>query len=81
MMRRFCLDNREECTVFDVFIPELSDIVDPDFTNGWLCFECDDQRRRLAPIPDNWERLADRQLSLLWARARREPNTLLGFTP
>lgn len=22
--------------------------------HGWLCFECPDERRRLAPIPEGW---------------------------
>ena len=79
MMRRLCLDTGEECTVFDVLTPELSDIVDPDFKHGLLCFECDDQRRRLAPIPDNWESLTDRELARLWALARREQKSPLGF--
>lgn len=30
---------------------------------GWLCFESQDQKRRLAPIPDDWMRCAERQLA------------------
>lgn len=26
------------------------------FADGWLCFEADDQKRRLAPIPRGWDR-------------------------
>src|SRR5688572_14148093 len=29
------------------------------FQDGWLCFESHDQRRRLAPIPENWEALSE----------------------
>jgi hypothetical protein len=29
--------------------------VAPNFANGWLCFESDDEKRRLAPVPENWE--------------------------
>jgi hypothetical protein len=25
------------------------------FANGWLCFESDNEKRRLAPIPLGWE--------------------------
>ena len=25
------------------------------FANGWLCFECRNAKRRLAPIPQGWE--------------------------
>ena len=27
----------------------------PAYSNGWLCFESADQKRRLAPIPPGWE--------------------------
>ena len=79
MMRRFCLDDGNDCAVFDV-LPELSDFIDPDFARGWLCFERRDERRRLAPIPDNWENLPDRDLSNMWARAQQVPRIQLGST-
>ena len=25
------------------------------YANGWLCFESETEKRRLAPIPDGWE--------------------------
>lgn len=28
--------------------------VRPQFSKGWLAFECADERRRLAPIPAGW---------------------------
>jgi hypothetical protein len=39
------------------------------FQHGWLAFECDMGKRRLSPIPDDWERLDDAGLRHLWARA------------
>jgi hypothetical protein len=36
---------------------------------GWLCFESSVEKRRLGPIPDNWESLDDRQLEELSQRA------------
>lgn len=30
--------------------------------DGWLCFERGVDRRRLTPIPDDWQRCSDRQL-------------------
>jgi hypothetical protein len=33
-----------------------------DFADGWLCFECDNQRRRLARYPKEWDKLSDREL-------------------
>jgi hypothetical protein len=35
------------------------------FRDGWLVFECDAERRRLAPIPDDWEELAEEELERL----------------
>jgi len=36
---------------------------------GWLVFECDKERRRLAPVPDSWESLTDRELEHLCTHA------------
>jgi hypothetical protein len=33
--------------------------------NGWLAFESNDEKRRLAPIPSGWDRLSDRELQNL----------------
>ncbi|HEU5174347.1 MAG TPA: hypothetical protein VFT96_06315 [Gemmatimonadaceae bacterium] len=38
---------------------------------GWLCFESGADRRRLGPIPPDWDRLADRELERLLDRADR----------
>ena len=40
------------------------------FQGGWLCFESHDQRRRLAPIPENWEALSDAALDALCRKAQ-----------
>lgn len=39
------------------------------FTNGWLCFECRDEKRRLAPIPKDWEVCDCSRLEELCAKA------------
>jgi hypothetical protein len=39
------------------------------YANGWLCFESEDEKRRLAPIPPGWERLALEQISALLLQA------------
>lgn len=31
--------------------------------NGWLAFRCGDERRRLAPVPHDWEHDADARLA------------------
>ena len=37
---------------------------------GWLCFECEGERRRLAPIPENWRHCAARDLEKYCRAAR-----------
>ena len=43
------------------------------FRDGWLCFESHDQRRRLAPIPENWEALTESGLLALCRNAEPAP--------
>lgn len=39
-------------------------------SDGWLCFEADDkEKRRLTPIPDDWQQCASEQLEQYCARA------------
>ena len=38
--------------------------------NGWLCFQCGAERRRLTPIPEGWDGLEDSQLRPLFEKAR-----------
>jgi hypothetical protein len=43
--------------------------VSPNYAGGWLTFESETDRRRLAPIPAGWE-VATRELMMHWcARA------------
>ena len=45
--------------------------VSPNYATGWLTFESDAERRRLAPIPPDWD-MASRALMEHWcARALR----------
>ena len=39
------------------------------FREGWLVFESPREKRRLAPIPANWESLSDQALATLCTRA------------
>jgi hypothetical protein len=39
------------------------------YPQGWLCFESGAEKRRLSPIPDDWQTLSDEQLELLFERA------------
>lgn len=38
-------------------------------SEGWLVFKSDDEKRRLAPIPPNWESLRGQELRDLWQKA------------
>lgn len=43
--------------------------VEPEFRGGWLAFQSGAEWRRLAPIPDGWERLPEQELLALLDRA------------
>ena len=43
--------------------------VDPEFRKGWLAFQSGTEWCRLAPIPEGWEALSERDLVTLLARA------------
>jgi hypothetical protein len=40
------------------------------FAAGWLTFECDSEKRRMAPVPEGWEETPDERLLSLLARAQ-----------
>jgi hypothetical protein len=42
-------------------------------TQGWLCFDREDERRRFQPIPTDWHLLPDSELSQLLDQARPAP--------
>lgn len=35
-------------------VPGSANHVHPDYADGWVSFECDSERRRLSPIPEEW---------------------------
>ena len=41
------------------------------FQTGWLCFDSGPEKRRLSPIPDTWQDLADADLQQLADTAER----------
>ena len=42
-----------------------------EFSEGWLCFECEGEKRRLAPVPGGWDQAGpDRLASWLQAAKR-----------
>jgi hypothetical protein len=46
----------------------------PDWKDGWLTFESTGEKRRLAPVPTEWESLPPQRLELLCRMA--QPSTL-----
>jgi hypothetical protein len=45
----------------------------PRLARGWIAFECGDERRRVAPIPDGWSELDEPSLLTLWRGAEELP--------
>ena len=43
----------------------------PEMTEGWLCFESESEKRRLAPIPAGWEERHEGELWMLCSTAVR----------
>lgn len=41
----------------------------PGLEGGWLCFEADEEKRRLNPIPEAWDQLEDPDLQRLLEQA------------
>jgi hypothetical protein len=39
-----------------------------DLADGWLCFDCGTEKRRLAPLPAHWHERTDEDLRF-WLRA------------
>ena len=41
-----------------------------DYADGWLCFQSDKERRRLARYPQDWDRLPDKEVIRLLKTAQ-----------
>jgi len=50
-----------------------SSLKETPFANGWLCFESDGAKRRLAPIPPGWEFATGKVMEELWQQATAVP--------
>ncbi len=57
---------------------KLDGRLDPShpLAHGWLVFKSEDEKRRLAPIPLNWETCRGRELRELWERAQVTPGKM-----
>lgn len=57
-------------------VPRLADLLTslaPDSKEGWLTFESEGEKRRLAPVPAEWESLPPSRLELLCRMAKPAP--------
>lgn len=54
--------------------------VSPSFASGWLTFECSAERRRLSPIPPDWE-LATGNLMGHWCARASHVRAIPGGDP
>jgi hypothetical protein len=66
MTMRNCTDRfGDEWEVFEVFPAHSGrdlNHLPPAFRSGWLCFQSESERRRLAPIPPGWDRWEEGKL-------------------
>jgi hypothetical protein len=51
-------------------LPNILRELPTDLGSGWLAFQSEHERRRIAPIPEHWESLSDVELLALLANAK-----------
>jgi hypothetical protein len=49
-------------------------VLDNGLGSGWLVFESKSEKRRLSPIPADWEKSSESQLRMLCDKAKAVPN-------
>jgi len=42
-----------------------------EYSGGWLCFECEGDKRRLAPVPEGWNEAGPDKLATWLLNAKR----------
>lgn len=47
----------------------------PEFKTGWLLFQSENTKKRLAPYPDDWSLMPAPELEKLCAKARTAPSS------
>lgn len=53
--------------------PVSRSTLSPDYADGWLTFESENDLRRLAPVPAQWEDASDERLDLMCRAAQSMP--------
>jgi hypothetical protein len=74
--REFTDDEGILWRAWDVTSARLGEVATPNafvavLRGGWVVFESRSEKRRLSPIPDRWDSLADHELEELCRRAER----------
>ncbi|HVE79245.1 MAG TPA: hypothetical protein VNA89_10305 [Gemmatimonadaceae bacterium] len=74
--REFTDDEGTRWRAWDVTSASLGEVATPNafvavLRGGWVVFESPAEKRRLSPIPDDWDSLADHELGELCRRAER----------
>ena len=67
--REFTDEGGRKWRVWDTY-PQKPDFVSPGFEDGWLSFEAEGEKRRLAPVPAGWEDATEVHLRVLLRAAR-----------
>ena len=74
MAHRRIVDNQDN--VWDVWevnpsasSPSRRLAVPADLQSGWLAFQCGEERRRIAPLPEAWSEMSDAALVQLMSQA------------
>jgi len=50
--------------------PARAETLEPDWRDGWLTFQADGTRRRLAPVPKGWTEATPERLELMCKAAQ-----------
>ena len=56
-------------------VPARGMLLSPELEHGWLTFESSEERRRLAPVPADWDRASPKELERLCRRAHQVKRT------
>lgn len=59
--------------VWDTVPDSSRRMVQPEYADGWLTFQCEREKRRLVPIPAAWDRATAGEMEALRERAEVVP--------
>ncbi|HEV2149268.1 MAG TPA: hypothetical protein VGR37_17835 [Longimicrobiaceae bacterium] len=59
--REFRDEQGREWRAWDT-IPQQKYAVAPEFSDGWICFESQEEKRRLTQVPDGWDSVPEERL-------------------